>query len=409
MTDLLDPRDTRLHARTPSGAPQLRPLALGAAVAGVVASGAVLVACMAVGLVGWFASDAGGHGDTRDALRVGADGWLLAHGAQLHLATGAVSATITVVPLGLTLLCAYVAHRLGLWAARTSAVEDAGTVVLGTVVMAGLYGVVALLTAVLSATATAESSLLRAFAGGFAVAVVGGGSGILAGSGDVVEWRSRVPETVRAVLKGALAATLLIVAAAAVLLAVALLLDLGAAANVLSRLHADASGGLLYTALVATVAPNAVLLAGSYLLGPGFAVGTGTMVSPSAVVLGPVPAFPLLAALPAEGTSPTWASALVAVPVLAGLVAAVLVVRRFPAYELGTGAVRGLGSGVVGGVCVTLLVALAGGAVGPGRMADLGADLVPTFVAATVAMGLGGLVGGVAATWWGRRGDGVTD
>ena len=152
------------------------------------------------------------------------------------------------------------------------------------------------------------------------------------------------------------------------------------------------------------MAPNAVLLAGSYLLGPGFAVGTGTMVSPSAVVLGPVPAFPLLAALPAEGTPPAWASALVAVPVLAGLVAAVLVVRRFPAYELGTGAVRGLGSGVVGGVCVTLLVALAGGAVGPGRMADLGADLVPTFVAATVAMGLGGLVGGVAATWWGRRG-----
>ena len=402
MTDLLDSLGTRLPTRTPSGATPLRPLALGAAVAGVVASGAVLMACMAVGLVAWFASDAGAHGDTRDAIRVGADGWLLAHGARLHL--GAASATITVVPLGLTLLCAYVARRLGQWAARTSAVEDAGTVVLGTVVMAGLYGVVALLTAVLSATATAESSLLRAFAGGFAVAVVGGGSGILAGSGDVVEWRSRVPETVRAVLKGALAATLLLVAAAAVLLGVALLLDLGAAANVLSRLHADASGGLLYTALVATLAPNAVLLAGSYLLGPGFAVGTGTIVSPSGVVLGPVPAFPLLAALPAEGTPPAWVGALVAVPVLAGLVAGVLVARRFPVHELGAGAVRGLGSGVVGGVCVALLVALAGGAVGPGRMADVGADLVPTFVAATVAMGVGGLVGGVAATWWGRRG-----
>ena len=90
-----------------------------------------------------------------------------------------------------------------------------------------------------------------------------------------------MPETVRAVLKGAIAATLLLVAASAVLLAVALLLDLGSAANVLSRLHADASGGLLYTALVAAVAPNAVLLSGSYLLGPGFAVGTGTLVSPA--------------------------------------------------------------------------------------------------------------------------------
>ncbi len=403
MTDLLAPRDTRTRPSNRPGSTAQRPLALGAALAGLVASTAVLMGCMALGLVGWFASDAGGHGTTRDAIRVGADGWLLGHGATLHLTTGAAGATVTAIPLGLTLLCAYVAHRLGVWAARTSAVEDAGTVLLGTVVMSGLYGVVALVTALLAATATAESSLLRAFAGGFALAFVGGGSGILAGSAHVVDWRSRVPETARAILKGALAATLAMVAAGAVLLALTLVLDLGSAANVLSRLHADTSGGLLYTVLVAAVAPNAALLSGSYLLGPGFAVGTGTVVSPSAVVLGPVPAFPLLAALPSEGSPSAVTSALVAVPVLVGALAAVLVVRRFPAYGFEVGAVRGLGSGVLGGVLLTVLVLLAGGAVGPGRMADVGADLVPTFVAATVAMGVGGLVGGVGATWWSRR------
>ncbi len=88
---------------------------------------------------------------------------------------------------------------------------------------------------------------------------------------------------------------------------------------------------------------------------------------------------------------------------LAGAFAAVLVVRRFPAYGFETGAVRGVGSGVLGGVVSTLLVGLAGGAVGPGRMADIGAELLPTLVAATVSMGIGGLVGGVAATWWSRR------
>ena len=36
-------------------------------------------------------------------------------------------------------------------------------------------------------------------------------------------------------------------------------------------------------------------------------------------------------------------------------------------------------------------------------MADIGAELLPTLVAATVSMGIGGLVGGVAATWWSRR------
>ncbi len=89
---------------------------------------------------------------------------------------------------------------------------------------------------------------------------------------------------------------------------------------------------------------------------------------------------------------------------LAGALAAVLVVRRHPVLDYEAGAVRGLGSGAwAAGCCSPRLIALAGGAVGPGRMADIGADLVPTLVSATVAMGVGGLVGGVVATWWSRR------
>jgi hypothetical protein len=65
--------------------------------------------------------------------------------------------------------------------------------------------------------------------------------------------------------------------------------------------------------------------------------------------------------------------------------------------------VRGLASGVLGGLGVTVLIALAGGSVGPGRMAHVGAGLLDTAVAATVSMGVGGLVAGVAATWWARR------
>ncbi len=220
---------------------------------------------------------------------------------------------------------------------------------------------------------------------------------------DVVDWRAHVPESVRAIAAGAIATVLLLFVASSVLLAVALLLDLGTAANVLSRLHADVSGGLLYTALVMMVAPNAVLLSGSYLLGPGFAVGTGTLVSPAAVVLGPVPAFPLLAALPEQGTPPDWLAGLVAAPVVAAVVGAVLMLRRHPVLSYEAGAVRGLGSGVVAGLLTTALVALAGGAVGPGRMADVGAPLLDTLISATVAMGLGGLVAGVGATVWARR------
>lgn len=401
MTDLLEPPGTRASTETTSGDRPLRSLAIGASAAGAGSALMVLAGCLALAVVGWFASDAGGHGTTRDALRVGTDGWLLAQGAHLGLTTGGVTATITAVPLGLTALSGYVAHRFGRWAAATSEVDDLRALAFGVLVLSGVYGLVALLAAVLASTAKAEPGLVGAFAGGFLLAAVGGGSGLLRGSG--VDWRSLVPEHVRAIAVGAVGAVLMLVAASSVLLAVALLADLGTAANVLSRLHADVSGGLLYTVLVAAVAPNAVLLAGSYLLGPGFAVATGTLVSPASVVLGPVPAFPLLAALPSEGVQPSWLSALVVAPVVASVAGVVLMMRRHPAFTYDTGALRGLGAGVSGGLLLTLLVMLAGGAVGPGRMADVGAGLLDTVVAATVSMGVGGLFTGIGVTWWARR------
>ncbi|HYO39907.1 MAG TPA: DUF6350 family protein [Nocardioidaceae bacterium] len=405
MTDLLGPPGARAQAESPPSrdpaGPAPRAPALTAAVAGLASATAVLLGCMALGLVGWYASDAGSHGSTRDALRVGADGWLLAHGASLQLTTGPAATTLTALPLGLTVLCLWLAHRCGRRAATASAVEDARGLLIAVSVLSGVYGLVALVTAVLASTADARPSLIGSFAGGVLVAALGGGSGLLVGSRSVPgrpDLLRDVPETVRAILTGAVAAVLALAAAASVLLSVALLLDLGSAANVLSRLHAGVSGGLLATVLVAAVAPNAVLLTGSYLLGPGFSVGSGTLVSPGAVVLGPVPAFPLLAALPAEGPQPAWLGALVVAPVAASVVGVVLMLRRHPALGYLQAATRGLGAGVAGGLLVTLLVGLSGGAVGPGRMADVGADLLPTVVSATVGMGVGGLFAGIAVT-----------
>ncbi len=403
MSDLLADRRSGAAAEATPGTG--RPWALSAALAGLVASGGVLLGCMALALAGWFASDAASYGATTDALRVGADGWLLAHGAHLQLVGG----DITVVPLGLTLFCAYVTYRLGRWAAATSAVaagswaEDVRTVGLGTVVLAGVYGVVAVLTAVLASAEAADPHLGRAFLGGVAVGLLGGGPGIAVGSGAARSWWLAVPGGARAVLVGAVAAALLMVAASAAVLAASLLLHLGSAATVLSSLHVDTAGGLLYSVVTAAVTPNAVLLAASYLLGPGFALGTGTVVSPSAVVLGPLPAFPLLAALPHPGAGAWWLQAYVALPVLLGALAAFLAVRRFPQAGWSAGALRGGVAGLCGGLLLTVVTALAGGAVGPGRMADVGAFTADVFVAAMVTLGVGGLLGGLAATWWARR------
>jgi len=399
MTDLLTATRRIRPDDGDRGTAQQRPLAVGAAFAGAVASLSVLVGCLALALVGWFASDAGGHGRTSDALRVGADAWLLGLGAHLDL-TGA---RLTFVPLGITLVCVYVAHRLGRWAALSSAVEDRAAAGLGTVVLAGIYGVVALLTAVLASTPGVEPHLLRAFGGGVVVGLVGGGTGIAAGAGHDTGWWSRLPAGVRCVARGALGGVLLLLAVSSALLAFSLITDLTAAANVLARLHVDGPGGALATVLVAALTPNAVLLTGSYLLGPGFAVGAGTVVSPTSVVLGPVPAFPLLAALPSQGTPPWWTAGLLAVPAVCAAVATRLALRRDPVDEFATAALRGLLGGLVGAVLLTALLSVAGGSVGPGRMSVVGAPTLATLAAAVASMVVGGVLGGLVTVASSRR------
>jgi hypothetical protein len=91
------------------------------------------------------------------------------------------------------------------------------------------------------------------------------------------------------------------------------------------------------------------------------------------------------------------------VPVLLSLVAVVLAVRLVPVERLDVGAMRGLAAGALAAVLFTSLVLLAGGSAGPGRMADVGAPAGSTFLAALVAFGGGGLVGGVLGAWWSSR------
>jgi hypothetical protein len=196
---------------------------------------------------------------------------------------------------------------------------------------------------------------------------------------------------------------LLMFAAGSATLAVGLLMDLGPGANVLARLHIAPAGGLLYALVVVAVVPNAALLGAAYLVGPGFMLGTGTVVSPTAVALGPLPAFPLLVAVPEEGLWEGWVWGLAAVPVLVGALAALLSLRRHPEARYELGVLRGAVVGVLSGALLGGCTALAGGSVGPGRMADVGAFAAETTLFAVAAMGVGGLAAGLLATWWHRR------
>jgi hypothetical protein len=411
MTSLLPaPRRTHEPAAGRTDAAHRRPLVLLAALAGVAAATSTLLVCLAGGVAGWFLTDAGAHGAPRDGLRVGALGWLMAHASGVHVAGTA----ITAMPLAITLLAAVVVWRLALRLGDSvsghgpdaDAIADGmrdWTVPSATAVFTIGYAVVAAVTHHLASTPATAPSLVRT--GVWVVLLCGllGGCAIAVGSGRAAIWTSFLPLSFRAAAAAARRVLVWYAAASAVLLGVALLIDWDAAVNVMSQLHTSPGAATLLVGLCVLVLPNATLFSGSYLLGPGFAVGSHTLVTPTAVVLGPVPMFPLLAALPNDGPTPGWAAALLALPPLVAALATYLTLGRYPTTRWDEAALRGVGAGLLCALAFTILAALSGGAVGPGRMTDVGPFVFPVLLHGIATFGIGGLVGSHAASVRHRR------
>lgn len=405
MTSLLSPpgsADVVLRHR--------RPLVALATLGGAAAAAGTLVVCLALGVAGWFLADAGAHGAPRDGLRIGALGWLTAHGSGIRVH----GVMVTVVPLAVTAVCAWVVWRVGLRvgdsvsghgpdADRIADGERDWTVPTATLLFATGYAGVVAATAALAGDSTTTPSTTRAVLWSLALTLLVAGPAIAAGSGRLAIWTAVLPEGVKAT--GSAAGRILgwFLAASVLAFAVALLLDLAAAANVLSQLHVDPGEAGTYLVVSATLVPNAGVFAGSYLLGPGFAVGSGTLVSPTGVVIGALPLFPLLAALPDAGPTPAWTPWLMAVPGLVAILGAVRAQRRHPTRRWDEGALRGAVGGVLAGLAFTGLTVLAGGSAGPGRMREVTPFVTEVLGYAVPALGVGGLLGGLLMTWWQRR------
>lgn len=413
MTSLLPPSSEvrgRPAAEVSADLATRRPLILLATLGGVAAAASTLLVCLAVGVVGWFLADAGAHGVPRDGLRSGAIGWLLAHGSGV-LVDGV---RVSVVPLGITVLCVWalwrLGHRVGTSvsghgpdADRIADGERDLTVPWTLALFTAGYVATAVVTATLAGTPATSPDTSRVVTWSVALCVLVAGPAIATGSGRAAIWASFVPASVRAATRTSHRILVGWALVCLVTFLTALVLDLSTAVNVMSQLHTDAGEATLFLALSVLVVPNAMIFSGSYLLGPGFTVGAGTLVTPGAVLVGPLPMLPLLAALPDGGATPAWTSYLMALPFLVAAWGAVRAQRALPTLRWEEGAVRGCLGGVGAGVVFGLLAAVAGGAAGPGRMRDVSPFAFDVLVHAVTAFGLGGLLGGLAITWWQRR------
>jgi hypothetical protein len=189
------------------------------------------------------------------------------------------------------------------------------------------------------------------------------------------------------------------VAGSALLVVVALLTHLRSVNDLWGSFSPDPAGAVLLVLLSLSLVPNAVLWAAAYCVGPGFAVGVGTSVAPTGVVIGAVPALPLFGALPGAGEAARASLIGLALPVVAGVLVGVVVARdqrlrrQPPSRSAGVAAAGGLAAGVVLG----LLTGLSAGGIGPERMMQLGP--VGLHVALVAGLELAAVAAATAWEW----------
>ncbi|CAD6004048.1 DUF6350 family protein [Agreia sp. COWG] len=339
--------------------------------------------------------------------RVAANFWLLGNGVDLLVTidptlalrlalTGAgVPFTIGIAPLGIAALTLFLGWRSG------RRLADSRHRLLGAATGIVTVGLMGWLVALSATTPVAQPSLLQAalfpalvYAVGmattlfrtslFAPAVPRTAADPLVDALGIIERSAleligRIPARARAVtavaFRGGALAAATVMGLAGIVVFVLVLTHYGEIISLYESLQSGLVGGIALTVGQLPIVPNVVVWAASWIVGPGFSLGTGSIVSPLGTQLGLIPALPLLGALP-QGI-PAVGYAVIVVPVIIGFAIGVVLKPRLVVDGRDPGPlsliVAGLGIGIVGASILAVLSVWAGGAAGPGRLADIGA------------------------------------
>ena len=310
--------------------------------------------------------------------------WLAAHHTPIDLSAG----TLGLTPLGLLLLPGVLCYAAGRQLTRALRPADLGAAgrIIG--LFALTYGVVVAITAGVSAGPGLRPHPMAGWLAATVLAFLAGGWGLLRSSGLQGELADRLPFALRQTLTGALAGLLTLVAFGAVVLALLLALAFPEALDMTRALDADLLGSVLLAVLGLALLPNLVLWVLSFTTGVGFSLGVGSSVGPQGVEYGALPVLPPLAAVPPEGGLPGWAMLVLAVPMLAGVVAGLVVHRRLPGRPAEVVAGSAATSGVLAGLSLGLLAWLSSGPAGAERLSVVGPTGWQVGLAAAAEMGL---------------------
>ncbi len=355
--------------------------------------------------------------------RASVDVWLIGHGTDVTLTLDPVTASsagfaeagvpfvVTVAALGIGLLTVLLAVRAGRRIAET---PYATLGILVSVLVVGILSFGATMSSLhqFSRPSIWQGTLFPTIV--FAIGLllgVGMASrrlsrmpGRIPGRGGAPsrlgEWWEARPALQRGVLvqalRGGAAAVTVVVLVASVLLALMILVNYSQIIALYEGIHSGVLGGVAVTLAEMAFLPNLVVWTASWLVGPGFAIGTGSSVSPLGTNLGPVPAVPILGALPTGDLAFGFVGLLV--PIVAGFMVGVGI--RPAVLRLTDGAspvsallATGLGVGVAGGLLLGIFAWISGGSAGPGRLAAVGPDAVLIGLFAALEFGVPAILG----------------
>ncbi|MEG3634909.1 cell division protein PerM [Micromonospora palythoicola] len=396
------PRRVPAARAAPSGRSHA-PLTVAALVA---ATGAAVTTWLPVALALWLFQLSEDAGSLLDAARAGAAGWLLGHGVPLVTATGPLG----LAPLAVTALAMWRLVRAGVHASRAIGARGGrspGRTLAAAAAVGVAYGLLGALVAVLVGAGGPGVSPVRAGLTLVTVGTLAAGVGAARTTGVAGVLAEQTPMPLREGVRAGLVAALVLLGAGAAVAGLAVATGGGDAADLIGAYQTGVAGQAGITLVSLAYAPNASVWSASYLLGPGFAVGTDTAVRTSEVSVGALPALPLFAGLPSGPVAGLGAVTVLALPVLVGMATGWLLARRLlrlaTAERTPLSWRRLLGPAALAGPVAGLLLGAAaqasGGPLGAGRLAQVGPVGWQVALAALLVTGAGALLGAAATRW----------
>ncbi|RAY15452.1 hypothetical protein DPM19_10085 [Actinomadura craniellae] len=358
-------------------------------------------------LIGWIAAPRAALGPgLAGVFRTAVNFWLVAHHAGFSLQDGRVG----LLPIGLMVLPGALLYRSGGWMIRSIEPRrpPRAMVMRVAVALAAPYALLAGALALAASTSVVRPSAWQALFACFVLAVCAGALGaaraVVAARGPRVRsglgaLLRLLPDRPRSLATGVAASTAVLLASGALLVGAALAMNFAEARTLYDALAPGLVGGPLLLLVEIVFLPNAVIWGMAYAIGPGFAVGSATSVSPTGVILDVVPSFPPLAALPETGPAPALSLFALAAPFVAGAVGGVLTVRALPSPVYEAAPLWGFVSGALTGCVTAVLAALSGGPLGGGRLATMGPSAWQVGLLAALEVGVSAAIAAWVANW----------